>query len=1602
MFSLRRALPFLALCMAVSSVAARAATFNVSVGDVSALKNALNAANSNGQNDVINLAANSVYTLSAVDNDPGGDSFEGGGTGLPVIGADGGKTLLINGNGATIARADATDVPLFRLLKVEAGGSLTLDSLTLRGGRSSDYAAGGAILNAGNLTLQKCSVTGNLGRGGAVAGLGASNVISARDSVFENNQSSLSGSGGALSASDSVLNVTGCTFIGNSSNEGGAIGNQGASSVISVSASAFSRNRALGGGAIAMREGDQLSVSSCTFTRNSASFGGAIYVTATTRVQSSTFSGNSAFYNGGALQTGGSLTIENSLIDHNSAGAGGGIEVSGSLNLSNSTLSGNTATGDRNQGGGGAVRGGALTLNSCTITANRAPNDDYGRGGLALPVGASPTIRNSIVTGNNADGDKQPAVISGDHNILSGDAKIDTLKDNGGPTRTHALMPGSPALDAGATALTRDQRGVTRPQGGADDIGAFESQGAAVETPSLIVTTLDDATKNDGLNSLREAMDYASVKSGADTISFAPGVRGVIVLRLGELPIVRDALILDGPGAGALAIDGAGQSRILDVQGAPSAIVSGLTLQNGDAANYRTGGGAIYNAGQLTVTQCVLANNNASFFEGGAIYNDATLTLKQSTVKNNSARSSAVYSASTLAVDSSTISDNTSGGLHVVGIYYSGATLVQNSTVSGNADYGLLAEGDRKVTRVQSSTFTGNGAAAPAPNEAPNSRGGLIAYVSSSFGSSPPRVEVSNTLVAGNSGNDVAYSSYDPVSSPIVSQGHNLIGSGNAASAFSASSDVTGVSDAKLGPLRDNGGPTYTHALLAGSPALDVGATSLDVDQRGFVRPQGSADDIGAYEAGTVTTETPSLIVTTLQDVSANDGQTSLREAIGYANSKASTDTISFADNVRGTLKLGGTPLPVLSGDATIRGPGAGALFIDGAGKSRLLEVARGYVVTVSGLTLRGGQTDDLGGAMLNKGTLTLDQVVGTSNSAREGGAIYNAGGVLSVRASTLSGNSAGEGGAITNNGGALSIENSTLSGNTSGSSAGAISNNGGTSTLTNSTLSGNVALGGSELYNGGGAIDSFGGNARVSLNFCTVSANSAPNVAAQTRAGIWVEGGILAAANSILGGNGAQDIEIDGGTFNSGGYNLIGSAGTASATSTDLTGANANLGPLDDNGGPTQTRALLAGSAAIDAADPNFRIGNDQRGIARPQGRAADIGAFEADASAQPPFRANISPLKPATNDTLSAAPYGTQYRYVWKRNGVVIPGETSETLDLSQPGNGDKGDVISVEISDGALTSTARVTVQNSAPVAFSESARARAGVEAAFILRGADIDAETLTFRRVGGPTNGTAEIRVDPSDGKLKLFYTGRARFGGTDAIRFVAVDGDGRTSNIATLSINVLYDAPPPVNRAPFAQDGSIDTFVGKSEVKLLLGSDPDGDPLAFRLVNGARYGFSEIRRDTDGKFKLFYTSLNKFYGADSVKFVAVDTKGRTSNVATIAINFINRAPTASNASVTVAAGGATSQLLFGDDPDGNEITFRQVNGARAGTSEIKRDEQGRWRVYYQSRAGYSGADAVTFVTVDSFGRTSNVATVSINVVAVGAAASASGSSGGSS
>jgi hypothetical protein len=158
----------LVFCFSIflSSVPAYSAVFNIASGDVTGLIAAINAANSNGEENTINLEPG-TYTLTAIDN---GTIANFSSTGLPIITSA--MTITGAGMATTIIERDA-NAPSFRILRVEAAGTLTLQGLTLSGGNS--LSSGGGISNVGTLTLIDCTLTGNRASGTSASGGGISN-----------------------------------------------------------------------------------------------------------------------------------------------------------------------------------------------------------------------------------------------------------------------------------------------------------------------------------------------------------------------------------------------------------------------------------------------------------------------------------------------------------------------------------------------------------------------------------------------------------------------------------------------------------------------------------------------------------------------------------------------------------------------------------------------------------------------------------------------------------------------------------------------------------------------------------------------------------------------------------------------------------------------------------------------------------------------------------------------------------------------------------------------------------------------------------------------------------------------------------------------------------------------------------------------------------------------------------------------------------------------------------------------------------------------------------------------------------------------------------
>jgi len=367
---------------------------------------------------------------------------------------------------------------------------------------------GGGLYNSGTLSVSESTFTGNAG--GAGGGIFNYGTLTVSNSAVSGNTAGLGG--GICNWLAAALTVSNSTLSGNSASDGGGIENY-LTGTLTVSSSTLSGNTAAVGGAIS--NVGTLTVTGSTVSRNTATgsdgaLGGGIFNASTLTVSNSTLSGNSAGFSGGGIYNyyPGTVAVSNSTLSGNSAtrtySFGGGIYNNGTLTVSNSTLSGNSA----GVSGGGIVNDGHVTLTNVTLTANRANTS----GGGLYANGTSSVLHNTLIAGNfqNATGTHRDDVYghldpSGDYNLIgdgtgmtglsngvngnqvgSAAAPIDPLlaplQDNGGPTLTHAVLSGSPAIDAGnnAYATDFDQRGPGFPRivNGIIDIGAFEFQGA--------------------------------------------------------------------------------------------------------------------------------------------------------------------------------------------------------------------------------------------------------------------------------------------------------------------------------------------------------------------------------------------------------------------------------------------------------------------------------------------------------------------------------------------------------------------------------------------------------------------------------------------------------------------------------------------------------------------------------------------------------------------------------------------------------------------------------------------------------------------------------------------------------------------------------------------------------------------------------------------------------------------------------------------------------------------------------------------------------------------------------------------------------------------
>ncbi len=473
---------------------------------------------------------------------PGSDTIDATGisgtisllTKLPALSTG----ITLNGPGAanlTVRRSSAAGTPEFRIFTIDntttSGPTVVLSRLTIAGGKVSGSGApvncgGGIYNNHGTLTVSNSVLQGNSAtNGGAICNDGSLSVnatLTLSSSTITNNVAT--GVGGGLfnngsGGGSAPLAIRNCTFTNNRAVNGGAIINDGraggSATITELSNSVLSANTASGNGGGIENNGTTggsatLVISSTTLSANAATNGGAINNngiggSATQAIKFSTLHANTASANGGAINNDGrsagsaTVTAGTSTFNGNRATNKGGAILnngtggSATVEIDNSTLKGNVASLNSaaidSDGTGGSA---TLALGS-TILAN-SPTEN-----LTLTVNSETTftsknhnLSSDAAGGNGTTAPGGPYLTAGG-DIRNTDPKLDTLKDNGGPTQTLALLSGSPALDRGLSSLSTDQRGFARPVdnpfiinaagGDGSDIGAYEALTLSVNNP---------------------------------------------------------------------------------------------------------------------------------------------------------------------------------------------------------------------------------------------------------------------------------------------------------------------------------------------------------------------------------------------------------------------------------------------------------------------------------------------------------------------------------------------------------------------------------------------------------------------------------------------------------------------------------------------------------------------------------------------------------------------------------------------------------------------------------------------------------------------------------------------------------------------------------------------------------------------------------------------------------------------------------------------------------------------------------------------------------------------------------------------------------------
>ena len=1019
------------------------------------------------------------------------------------------------------------------------------------------------------------------------------------------------------------------------------------------------------------------------------------------------------------------------------------------------------------------------------------------------------------------------------------------------------------------------------------------------------------------------------------------------------------------------------------------------TIINGTNTNW------VFHVGyniNVTITNLTLTNGNAS--EGSDIYNCGNLTLTDCTLTHNYAsRVGAISSEGNLAATNCTFTDNTAsvgGAIGSAGVStgLSGCTFTNNTAIIGGA---ICSDG---TTTISGCTFTNNtatdyggaiynsGTLTAKYNRFYNNTAtnGNAIYCSSVFGGS---VNADYNWWGSNSnpksitnqiGGDVNTVNIDSWLFMTVSATRSTIYNGQSSeitvSFNNYSSD--GVTYTSLPQPLEGYIPDGTPVIFSNTPGSfnpenpvtssgDAATTFIPSCHSGTATVYATVDGFSLSTPITVTNSNIYVSNSTGSDTTGDGSQSKPYQTISKGISMiTSGGTVHIADGIyTGT---GNTNLKI-NKNMNIIGQSQTGTIINGTGTNWIFDVYGGTDVTFTNLTLTNGKaglTDmygyvHVGGAIYNRGTLSVNGCTFTGNNADYGGAIYNNGGTInSVSDCTFTGNTVisggGDGGAILNVGTINSLNGCTFTGNTAVNGGGVI-NNVGTISLSGCNFTDNTATSGGVINNFGGTISLSGCNftnntatsggaiyngyyylsdSKVTLNGCNITQNTATTYGGA----IYNEGSLTANYNRF--------------------YNNTATDGTAIYSSRGSVNANynwwsSNLNPKNidkliyDPGNLVDvTYWVILTVTAAPSSIKNTQTSIITANLNHYTDSGGNIGTFT-DHIPDVPLTFAVD-----TNGNLDSL------------SGIISNGLNAATTFTAAR----KGLATVNAVVDEFTCSTA-ITITNNPPAVPNYDVTTQEDTSTSSTVDGNDVDTEdVLSYSVTKNPSHGTL-TSFNPNTGAW-TYMPGRD-YNGDDS--FEVTVSDSLATAISKVTIHVTA-----VNDDPVTSDDSQTINEDTTATGKVTATDIDGDSLTYAKGNDPAHGTITVNNDGD----WIYTPSANWHGTDSFTVTVNEGNGgfATSTV-TITVNPVNDAPTAVNDSATTNEDCSVDIDVLSNDTDvdtGDSLSINSFTQPDNGTTSLVGG-----KIRYTPNPNWYGTDTFTYTTRDGSGAISNIATVTIIV-----------------